>query len=214
MIRWLPFSRGALRLWIGIVLLLAIGAAVFGYHAASWLKNDDPPAKADAIVVLSGRFERSMYAADLYRAGYAPLVVLTEEVAGAGAQQLEKLGIHLPAALEIHRKVLLAKGVPERNVEVLARSVVSTADEALEIARRFGQPGRRLLVVTSPFHVRRARLIVGRALDGRGVTVLVCATPYESFPDDWWRSQDAAREVLLEWAKLAFYLLGGRFSAN
>ena len=51
-------------------------------------------------------------------------------------------------------------------------------------------------------------------LEGRDVTFVVCATPYESFPDDWWHSQDAAREVLLEWAKLAFYLVGGRFSAN
>jgi uncharacterized SAM-binding protein YcdF (DUF218 family) len=208
----LPFPRGSLRLLIGIILLLSLGAAVFGYHAASWLKNDDPPIEADAIIVLSGRFERSMHAADLYRAGYAPLVVLTEEA--AGASQLEKLGIHLPAPLEIHRKVLQAKGVPAGRIEVLARPVLSTSDEALGIAARFGQPGRRLLIVTSPFHVRRARLIVARALEGRDVTFVVCATPYESFPDDWWHSQDAAREVLLEWAKLAFYLLGGRFSAN
>ena len=205
---------GTLRLWLVAILLFAFGAAVFGYHAASWLKNDDPPAKSDAIVVLSGRFERSMHAADLYRAGYAPLVVLTQEVAGAGARQLENLGIRLPTSLEIHRKVLQAKGVPESAIEALARPVLSTSDEAREIAARFGQPGRRLLVVTSPSHVRRARLIVARALEGHGVTFVICATPYETFPDDWWQSQDAARDVLLEWAKLAFYLLGGRYSAN
>ena len=206
--------RRALKV-LGAALVLVAGAAiVFGYHAASWLKDEDPPIKADAIIVLSGRFERSMHAADLYRAGYAPLVVLTEEVAGATARQLESLGIRLPSPVEIHRKVLLAKGVPEKRIELLPKTVLSTADEATEIVARFGQPGRRLVVVTSPYHVRRARLIVARALEGRGVTLAVCATPYEPFPDDWWHSQDAAREVLLEWSKLAFYLAGGRFSAR
>ncbi len=68
--------------------------------------------------------------------------------------------------------------------------------------------------MTSPSHVRRARLIVERALAGRGVTLAVCATPYESLRDDWWRTQDSARDVVLEWTKLMFYLLGGRFSTR
>ena len=165
-------------------------------------------------MVLSGRFERSMYAADLYRQGYAPLVVLTEEVPHPSVQRLKTFGIHFPHPVEIHRRILQAKGVPENRIEVLGRIVLSTADEAIEIAARFSRPGGRLLVVTSPFHVRRARLIVARALEGRGVTLAVCATPYEPFPDDWWRSQDAAGQVLLESAKLVFYLVGGRFSAR
>lgn len=47
-----------------------------------------------------------------------------------------------------------------------------------------------------------------------GAALAVCATLYEPFPDEWWRSQDAAREVLLEWAKLLFFLAGGRFLAE
>ena len=39
-------------------------------------------------------------------------------------------------------------------------------------------------------------------------------TPYESFPDAWWRSQDAPRELLLEWSKVPFYLLGGRYGSG
>lgn len=63
----------------GLVPLgVAAAAAAFLWNAARWLNNPDPPAPADAIVVLAGRFERSMYAADLFRQGYAPRVVLLE----------------------------------------------------------------------------------------------------------------------------------------
>lgn len=206
--------RRALKAVLVLLALLAAAAAVLGYNAAAWLKRADPPAKADAIVVLAGPYTRSMHAADLYRAGHAPRVVLSEAVRERIWAQLEELGIRLPSVTEVHHRVLQAKGVPDDRIEPLGRPALSTADEALAIAERFGKPGASLIVVTSPSHVMRARLIVGRALKGRGVKLMVCATPYEPFPDEWWRSQDAAREVLLEWVKIAFFLAGGRFSAG
>ncbi|HTP62355.1 MAG TPA: YdcF family protein [Burkholderiales bacterium] len=209
--------RGVRRvLWILLVLALALAAATayFFVHAGGWLNHPDAPIKADAIVVLSGRFERTMYAADLYRDGYAPVVVLSDAVADEGSAKLAALGIRLPSGEEIQRQILRAKGVPQEKIEMLGPLARSTADEAKTIAERYGQPGRRILVVTSPSHVLRARLIISRALEGRGATLAVCATPYEELPDRWWKSQDAARDVLLEWSKLAFYLLGGRYSAR
>lgn len=206
--------RRALKVVSIAILILGTCAAVFAYHAARWLKGDDAPIKADAIVVLAGRFERSMHAADLYKAGYAPVVVLSEAVPEASAKRLEALGIRLPGALEIHRRILLAKGVPADRIRPLGAPALSTADEAAAIATGFGRDGARLVVVTSPFHVRRARMTIARALEGRKVELAVCATPYETFPDNWWSSQDAAREVLLEWAKIMFYVLGGRFHAE
>ncbi len=206
--------RRALKAALFLLALLAAAAAVFGYNAAAWLKRADPPMKADAIVVLAGPYTRSMYAADLYRAGHAPKVVLSEAVREKIWSQLEELGIRLPSVPEIYRRVLQAKGVPADRIEPLGRPALSTAVEALAIAKRFGKPGTSVIVVTSPSHVMRSRLIIERALEGRGVRLAVCATPYETFPDDWWRSQDAAREVLLEWVKIGFFMAGGRFSAG
>lgn len=205
--------RRAASVVAAVLALLATGAALFAYHAAAWLKRADPPARADVIVVLAGPWSRSMHAADLYRAGCAPVVVLSEAVPERAVRQLEALGIRLPRAVEIHRQVLRAMGVPEERIEPLGSPALSTADEAGQIASRFGRPGARILVVTSPSHVLRARMIIGAALPGRGATLTVSATPYEDLPDAWWTSQDAAREVLLEWAKIAWYLLGGRFRA-
>jgi hypothetical protein len=44
--------------------------------------------------------------------------------------------------------------------------------------------------------------------------VTAVGTPDEAFPAAWWREQDAARQVLLETAKIIFYKLGGRYSAT
>lgn len=205
--------RRALRLVAIVLGLMLIASIGLGYNAARWLRSADVPAQASAIIVLAGRYERSMHAADLYRAGHAPRVVLSEAVREKIWSQLEELGIRLPSVPEVHRRVLQAKGVPAERIEPLGRPALSTADEALAIAERFGQPGASVIVVTSPSHVMRARLIIERALVGRGVKLMVCATPYEAFPDEWWRSQDAAREVLLEWVKIGFFMAGGRFRA-
>lgn len=205
--------RRALRLVAIVLGLMLIASSGLGYNAARWLRSADVPAQASAIIVLAGRYERSMHAADLYRAGHAPRVVLSEAVREKIWSQLEELGIRLPSVPEVHRRVLQAKGVPAERIEPLGRPALSTADEALAIAERFGQPGASVIVVTSPSHVMRARLIIERALEGRGVKLMVCATPYEAFPDEWWRSQDAAREVLLEWVKIGFFMAGGRFRA-
>lgn len=199
-------------------LVLAALASVamlllFAWHAARWLNVPDAPAKADVIVVLAGRYERAMHAADLYRQGLAPRVALSEAVPDPSAARLEALGIRLASPLEVQRRILAAKGVPESAIEVLPGQSLSTADEGEKIAARYGKAGARVLAVTSPSHVRRARMILADALEDRGAALAVCATP-EAFPDAWWRSQDAAREVLLEWAKIAFWLGGGRYQAS
>jgi len=206
--------RRVVKVLAVLCALVLLAGAAFAYNAARWLKGSDAPIHADAVVVLAGRYERAMYAADLYRDGYAPLVVLSEPAAEPGVDRLAALGIRLPTQMEIQRRVLAAKGVPAARIEVLPGASLSTVDEAGKVARQFGQAGRRVMVVTSPFHAMRARLVFERALEGTGAHLAVCTTPYEAFPDDWWRSQAAAREVVLEWAKIVFYLGGGRFRAS
>ena len=47
--------------------------------------------------------------------------------------------------------------------------------------------------------------------DGSDVGIVVVATPYEEYREDWWHSQDSARKTVLELAKLVYYYAGGRF---
>lgn len=202
------------RCLLGLVLLaLAAGllAAAAFVSAAGWLLQADAPTPADAIVVLAGDPRRARHAGDLFRQGYAPRVLLSRPVRDARERMLDDMGIAYPRSEEIDTQVLEKAGVARNRIDYFGHGSLSTFDEALALQRLFAGRSPHLLVVTSPYHVRRARLILAAALPQATLTVV--ATPYETFPVRWWTSQDAARDLLLELAKLAFYFVGGRFSA-
>jgi hypothetical protein len=52
-------------------------------------------------------------------------------------------------------------------------------------------------------------MIFADALPGADIRMI--ATGYDPFPAAWWKDRDAARNVLLELAKITFYRLGGRY---
>jgi uncharacterized SAM-binding protein YcdF (DUF218 family) len=198
---------------LALLLAALAGLALFAWNAARLLNNPDAPAPADAIVVLAGTYQRAIRAGELYREGLAPELYVSVAVPDAAAALLAAYGVRLVPKEEIYERTLAAMGVPAGRMHRLGRGSLSTYDEAREAARVF-PAGARLILVTSPFHVRRARMIFEDALAGRGVQLRVLAVPQERFPNRWWTSQDAAREVLLEWSKIAFYLAGGRFRAG
>jgi uncharacterized SAM-binding protein YcdF (DUF218 family) len=196
-------------------LVAALGAlAAYGVaNAARWLDEPDSPRAADAIVVLAGSYARPLHAAELYLRGLAPVVYVSVPAPDPQAAALAALGVRLAPKEEIYEQTLRAKGVPARAIRRLGSGSLSTYDEAQAARATLARRGATLLVVTSPLHVRRARMIFADALEGSGTALAVLAAREESVPARWWTSQDAAREVLLEWAKILFYLLGGRFRA-
>jgi uncharacterized SAM-binding protein YcdF (DUF218 family) len=201
--------RRCLLTFLAVSGALAALAAVGAYYAAGWLNDPDAPEKAGAILILGGDSTRALEAADLYRAGLAPKIYLSLPIRDAHERQLDALGVITPTDEQLTRQVLAVRGVPESVVEVLDRDLVSTAQEAKAAAERLaGVPGT-LLVVTSPYHVRRARMIFRDALPGRRLVFV--ASRYEPFPKAWWTDQTAARNVVLELAKTVYYVAGGRF---
>lgn len=192
-----------------VIITLAALAAMF-VLASSWLLQSDEVRPADAIVVLAGDARRTRHAADLFRRGFAPRILISKPERTGREKMFDGMEIPFPRAEQLDMEVLRKTGVPAGSIAFFGEGSVSTFDEALALQRLFAGKAKRLLVVTSPYHVRRARLILADALPD---TVLnVVATPYEEFPERWWTSQDAARDLLLEAAKLCFYVVGGRFS--
>ncbi len=132
------------------------------------------PAPADAIVVLGGgvscgsaqleatsaaRLTRGL---ELWRAGYAPLLTVSEQSNLFGGASCPKI-----AGLE-QAEVKRLYGGTGPHLEVL-RNVTDTADEARRaggLARQLGW--RRVLLVTSPSHSRRA----AKLFRAQGLTVI------------------------------------------
>jgi len=194
----------------GVCGVLAVVTAVALVFAAQWLHVENKPQKNAVAIVLAGGFSRAFYAADLYRDGYVKKIYISRAHISSVDKEIEKLGIPRLRQEEIYRRILVKKGVPAAAIAIMGKGSLSTLEEAREARTLFrDKPGETLLVVTSPYHVRRAEFIFSRIMPKRKVIVL--STPYEPFPEKWWTNQNAARNVLLELFKIPFFLVGGEF---
>jgi len=187
----------------------AVGAAVGLNYVAAWLSVADQAQKADAILVLAGGYSRPFQAADLYRQSYAGKIYVSVPAREDQFRLLDEAGIAFPREEEVVRQVLLKKGVPAGAIEYFGKASLSTAAEAQAARALFATGAPKLLIVTSPYHLRRTRMTFADALPAADIRVI--ATSYDPFPTSWWKNQGAARNVLLELAKIAYYQLGGRF---
>ncbi len=164
---------GALLWQTRVRALLAAGLALL---AAVWLLvvltpvtrllargmvRADVLAPADAVYVLaayvqgdgelgSAALSRLHHGAELVRAGWAPRLLVSNVAsrplhAAAAARALRELGLAIP-------------------LEALGPVVSNTHDEARELARLARERGwRRVILVTSPLHTRRAAAVFERA---------------------------------------------------
>lgn len=210
--------RGLLA-WFGGLCLAGLAlTAMAMLLAGAWLTREDglaevtPERPAAAIAVLGGSYFRPLHAADLFARGLAPLVYVSAPVHRKDMALLETVDAAPLPQEEVYIRLLKARGVPETAIRTFGRGLVSTAREAEELRRILGPGPGTLVVVTSPYHVLRTRLTFGRELPGW--RVLVSGTPYEPFPARWWTTQQTALKVLSETAKLAWFLLGGRFGPD
>lgn len=201
------FRRCALAL---LILVAGSGALCLGgaFAISGWLTRSDEPAPASAIVVLGGDPTRALAGAELYRAGLAPRVFISAPIRARNEQRMDKIGIVVPREEDLTRQVLVLNGVPHTAIELLGRDLVSTAQEATALRGKLGATGTAL-VITSPYHVARSRLIIGAELPRERFRVV--GSRFEPFPERWWRDQEAARNVVLESAKLVYFAVGGRF---
>ena len=198
--------------WVaGFLACASLTLALLLGNAAGWLSKADTPRRVDAIVVLGGSFERTLYAAELYASGNAPRIYLSNPARDASLRMLDDLGITIPTEREISAAILKRKGVAEKDVLRLPGTMLSTADEAESLGRVFAGQRLAIMVVTSPYHIRRARMIFEKALAGTQLKAFFIATPHERYRTDWWNDQDSARNTILELAKIIFYLAGGGF---
>jgi len=183
---------------VGILLSVGTGLTAF-LLIGSWLAVEDPLEKVDAIVAISGDTgARADTAITLWKAGWAPLIVFS-----GAAIDPESV-----SSAEIMRREALRQGVPESAVLVEGAST-TTEENAAEVAKLMAaRKLRSAILVTSPYHQRRAAFEFHRAFEPRG---LVFRNHPASDPEWnaflWWRQEPVRSRTLLELVKLgAVYL--------
>ncbi len=184
--------------------------------AGAFLVLDEPPRRADAIVVLSGSVpDRILEAVDLYEDGFAPLIILCREPENAGFRELKERGVELPRIYELNVSVARQLGVPESAIVVLEREAGSTYSEARVVLQDLAERGARsMLLVTSQYHTRRAAAIY-RHLAGGAIEVIARPARSGGFdPDAWWRDRMTVRRVLIEYQKLLLFHIWDRWKVQ
>lgn len=194
-------ARLLLRATAAFAALLVFAAAGTLLFSERWRHAPDPLVASDAIVVLAGAPARPRHAAVLFRQGYAPVVYLCRP-----AERSD------PPEIEVNRGILLQGGVPPEAIRIYAEGAENTLAEAHILLRELPAGVRSVLLVTSPKHVRRARMIFGDVLAARGIRVAVAATPDEANPEPWWSSRESARQSGRELVKALLYSFGIRYS--
>lgn len=188
-----------------LFVLILILSPVWLPGVGRFLVVSDPLHTADALVVLAGdENERIAYGARLFREGYAEWFVLTDMRVDRSKEQ----GTY---GMVVKRKAM-RQGVPEEHILIADRAVATTYEEATRIHSLTALHGfRSLIVVTSPYHARRARWILNEVFDGSGVTVIVRPVDNHSFrPDVWWQSAENRTFTATEYVKMMAHLAGFR----
>jgi hypothetical protein len=153
------------------------------------------PRTSDVIVVVAGETEhRPALGLELLEQGYAPRLILD-----------------VPAQSKIYQRSQLA--IAQNYVDRLPQAGSirlcpiyghSTRDEAHEVALCLqGVSPRRLLLVTSDYHTRRALSIFKRELPA-DYSIAAASDPSE-FGVHWWRHRQWAKVNLEEWSKLVWW---------
>lgn len=188
------FRRGLISL--GCLAIAGLGALALG---ATWLHvpADTLPTGADAIVVLGGDHQaRMLEAISLYHAGIAAQVWIT------GDQPPPGRSVSLAEAWRLTGR---RNGVPEAVVTLLVSS--TTWEDGRAIADRAAASGaRHLVVVTSWYHIRRARCVIERQLGSQAVELaFVPAAGLPQAYEHWWRELAGWYSVTRELAALGYY---------
>ena len=201
----------ARRALFAALLLVIAGSVWFLYYGGRFLQHDDPLQKSDAILMLGGaRVERCLEAYELYKAGYAPVIVLSSGRMEQAELLLRARGIRLPLEVDLQRDLLRQLGVPTEHTLTFPSPVDNTAQEAEALHDLVRARGwRRVIVVTSKYHTRRSRFGFRREFAGSGTDIIVRSSRFDpSDPAHWWRARPDVRFVLEEWGKLIAYRFG------
>jgi uncharacterized SAM-binding protein YcdF (DUF218 family)/glycosyltransferase involved in cell wall biosynthesis len=175
----------------------------FLWAVAEPLRIVETPRSADAIVVFAagvgesgkaggGYQERVKHAVDLYRTGLAPRLVFSSGYEFAFEEA------------KVMRELAMGLGVPQEAIVLESKSASTYENVAFVQAILDAHGWRRILLVSSPYHMRRALLTWKKVAPGTRVV----STPVPSsqfYAHGWGANLDQVRGIAQEYVAIAVY---------
>lgn len=162
-----------------------------------------PPDASDAIVVISGdeqmaRFEEGV---NLYNRGLGRYVVFSGAAYDNGISNAD-----------VMRALAVERGVPEAVIleEPQGEDTWGNAVYTRQVLEEHSL--RSAILVTSPYHARRAKLTFDAAYARSGIRLTVHAAPDSQWRKlSWWQQPETRRLTFTELQKLAYIFATGQY---
>ena len=179
-----------------VFLVVVLGGIYLARHpllryAGGTLVVDDRLETSDAIIILSDDnfyADRATRAAELFRQNLAPIVVAS--------------GIRLrpnASIAELMTHDLIERGVPKENIIPFPQDADNTREEA-EALRKLVQQKKwkSVIVVTSNYHTRRAKYILGRIFANVATVRVASARDGDFDPANWYERRKSIKRFAHE----------------
>jgi uncharacterized SAM-binding protein YcdF (DUF218 family) len=179
---------------IALVVILAALLVLWATSGSFLLVNDPQP--ADVIVVLAGETRwRPARGLQMLQQRYAPKMMLDVPTNAI---------IFNKNTLDIAREYI--ESLPQRNfISICSIAGLSTKEEAKDVARCLQNSGvKRILIVTSDYHTRRARSTFQHELPEYQISV-AAAFDSQQYGVAWWHHRQWAKMNFDEWLRVMWW---------
>ena len=189
-----------LRVLVAGVLLVTIGLLLPGFV----LDTPQPtPRKSDAIVVISGDEQMARFAEglNLYEQGLGHYLVFSGAAFDNGTSNAD-----------VMRGLAVQRGIPESAIleEPQGEDTWGNAIYTRQVLEEHGL--QSAILVTSPYHLRRAQVTFDAAYKGSGIQLMVHAAPDSQWRKlSWWQQTETRRLTFTELQKLAYIAATGQY---
>ena len=199
-------SRWRFKAFLASIALLAIIHAPLLRAVASFLIVEDPLIPAAAILALGGGTPfREMEAAKLYKAAWAPQLIIVWASESDEEKALHQLGVPVRQYWEISRDVYLRLGVPKTAIRIAEIQTGGTLEELKRLYDTIEKKDAPVILVTSKIHTRRVRLTWNYVSQGHSPPIVRAARGDLFQPNLWWKKRQFIMSVIHEYLGLINY---------
>ena len=189
-----------LRLLAGLTLLVAV--VLLGPGLLLDTPQPAPP-PSDAIVVISGdeQLARFQEGVNLYERGMGHFIVFSGAAFDNGTSNAD-----------VMRELAVRRGVPDSAIleEPLGEDTWGNAIYTRQVLEAHSL--RSAILVTSPYHARRAKMTFDAAYAGSGIRLAVHAAPDSQWRKlSWWQQAETRHLTFTELQKLAYIFVTGQY---
>jgi len=192
------------KLLIALVIIFICGWLIYPFilqGMANFLVVQDQLEKADAILVLAGdaNGERTAQAVALYKAGWAPKIIMSGGPAVWNLTYAQNM-----------RNQAQFLGVQPKDIFIQDKSESTYEDIKYSLPLLENMGMKKLILVSSPYHMRRMTLVARKMYNPKGIKVIPYPVQNAKWKaDKWWTRHEDTQLVIWEYMAMIEYLLKG-----